>query len=793
MSGISTGLAGARMTAANNYIYGYAPVAQDPGARPGERMLSTGNVGTTYIPNQRGETPQPGLYSPAYQQQLAEQEARMRQAEAAYMQSQMVPGSGTSNRGIRTGLTPGQLGREIAQYENGGSGISKDRYEQLMSDFYMLDKTAQQAASQQGKEASSGNGPNKTNWDSVISNLNSGGRIPPPSAPPVSFPSYSANPAGGYTNVTQLGPVNAGPVTISQNRPADVGWGTGSAYDPNTGLSKWSTSGLTNGEMYYGNLYAGRFADEAARNAANAQAAAINRAQKLDRAQRIREYQDIQKKMGTYNEAVYYSDVSPESLAQLQQEFADWEAGTQQRSDESRLNDLLKQFSNPNYGTVQPPIPSYSDQGSQQTPVYTMEDQNAAIQAAINNPNLSTAERNQAISNAQQAYVASVAAQRQQSSSGNNVDQVNAQYNQVVQSQQQQAAQQQQQELYQQFQQAMDQANANNQARYEDIVAGYQQNQQQISDYLTNQGQQQQEDIGRQYERFGAQNEQDLISRGLGNTTVRTSTQRGIEEDRGRALRNSQEQIDRQRLQYETAAQQGLLNFMERRTDAGPNYGDLANLAQGLGSAGGGTGGGSGTGSATSPTTGTGAVPSYTNPANGQQTGSGYNPIFNTGQQSGQSQVTQQPVEAPYVPSTVGLQNEMSQQPGEDPVAWANRVNPPNAANTPGGQVGAGVINTSNVGVQGQTGAPTNVNPWTNPVEANKAGQIDPRQRSINMRSSGVAGIPSYNNQSTIKQGSYSSTQGPGTGTKTIIAGNAGWTNEQAQAARARMQIQYGN
>jgi len=750
------------------------------------------------------------LNSPALDQQVRDAERQVFLERAAQMQSEMqlqasardigrpygVSQDPQSSAGAATGLLPTQLASALANYDNGTyRGDPLD----LFTDYFSLPKSTQQMvydrySSQSNNQNKSVPTPNQAQQQKqqVATQNAQAPRRPSYGGPSVSYPSYSANPAGGYTNVTQLGPVNAGPVTITQNEPYDMGWGTQSSYDPNTGLSKWSTSGLTNGEMYYDNLYAGRFADEIARKqaqAASAAAARQRRAAGFERQDLINMAVDgmVANGMDRSMARVQARNMSENELGAYMQQIESAAANAQR---DAPLNALLDQFANPNYGTIQTPLPSYNDPDTQQTPVYTEQDQNAAIQAALNNPNLTQAERNQAISNAQQALVASRVAQQQQQTTATGGGQVQQQYDQAVQQQQAQL----QQELVQQYQQAMDQANQANQARYEDAIAGYQNMRDNIGGYLTNQGQQQQEDINRQYDRFGASQDQDLMNRGLSNTTVRSSVQRGVEEDRGRAMRNSQEQIDRQRLQYETGAQQSLLDFMERRTDQAPSYGDLANLAQGLGTA----GGGSGTGVATSPGTGAGAAPSYGSGTGGAQYPT-YNPIFNTGGgvagqgPGGQNQQPQQQAEPAYVPSTIGYQDGSMQQPGEDPVAWANRVSPaPTQPNGTQGQVGSGMINTANAGAQGPTGVPMNVNPWTQPQQAQKVGETNRRQRSINMRSSGAVGIPSYNQQSTIKQGSYSSTQGPGTGTKTIIPGNGGWSNQQAQAARARMRNQYG-
>lgn len=699
-----------------------------------------------------------------------------------YTNMDVSGGYPTASKGSRTGLTPAGIGRAMAQYDNGtyrgnASDLYADAADLSSSASAMADKaySAATGGSSNGDASSSVARKQKAleNQRRNQAELAWATR----GAVPVQLPSYSGNPAGGYTNVTQLGPVNQGPVTIANNKPADVGWGTGSSYDPNTGLSKWATTGL-NGENYYNNYYAGLYSDEAARkNAQAAEAAAFQQQQSagFQRQDMINQVVDSLV-AGGMDKSMARVQARNLSDAELSSQIAAADTAAQQPQND-QLNALLQQFANPNYGGGNLNQPLVYSQ-AQQAPAYTQDMYTAAVTAAQNNPNLSQAERNQAISEASRAFRDSRAAQ-QNSSTGNSVQDINQQYQQAVQQQQNQAAQQQQQQLAQQFQQAMDQANATNQARYEDAIAGYQQNQQNISDYLTNQGQQQQEDIGRQYDRFNSRNTQDLINRGLGNTTVLNATQRGIEEDRGRALRNSQEQIDRQRLQYETAAQQNLLNFMERRTDQAPDYGQLANLAQGLGTTGGGSVGS--VGNSTNPTVGgTGAVPAYTNPANGQTTGAGqnptssvdyshgpfqdasrnqewfnnltpenqsayaaqypgqqtpaagagtgsptanYNPIFNTPQQQ-QPQQPQQP-QRPAMGTT----------PGYGMQADGTYVTPPDQRNMPGqGATGTPAVGANlagvNVGAQGVTGA--NRNYGAQPGNPTSVGAINPGHVNYN-------------------------------------------------------------
>lgn len=110
------------------------------------------------------------------------------------------------------------------------------------------------------------------------------------------------------------------------------------------------------------------------------------------------------------------------------------------------------------------------------------------------------------------------------------------------------------------FAQARDAQNAAkkaNEQRYNDILAmrkGH-------SDQLV-------KDVNQRFDQRQAQGTQDLINRGLGNTTVTSAVSRGINQDRDAELRRVGDQ------QMEQQAQ-----FMERRTDSYPDQQLLANLA----------------------------------------------------------------------------------------------------------------------------------------------------------------------------------------------------------------------
>lgn len=112
-----------------------------------------------------------------------------------------------------------------------------------------------------------------------------------------------------------------------------------------------------------------------------------------------------------------------------------------------------------------------------------------------------------------------------------------------------------------QYQTAYNTALAANESRYKDILAGYGQ----MYDY-------ERQDINTRYGQMANAGQQDLTSRGLAGTTVLPTMRLAYEKNRGDAVARMQNSLNQRRL-----------DFMERRTDAYPNFGMLANLSQGLG------------------------------------------------------------------------------------------------------------------------------------------------------------------------------------------------------------------
>lgn len=93
--------------------------------------------------------------------------------------------------------------------------------------------------------------------------------------------------------------------------------------------------------------------------------------------------------------------------------------------------------------------------------------------------------------------------------------------------------------------------------------------------------------IGEAAVKAGAMSEQDLVSRGLGSTTIREAAKRGVESDKQKALRAQEEQEARQqaglltqRAGFETQLGGMMAGAIEGRQDVGPNLAMFTALLQ---------------------------------------------------------------------------------------------------------------------------------------------------------------------------------------------------------------------
>ncbi|TXH51844.1 MAG: hypothetical protein E6Q97_17340 [Desulfurellales bacterium] len=142
-------------------------------------------------------------------------------------------------------------------------------------------------------------------------------------------------------------------------------------------------------------------------------------------------------------------------------------------------------------------------------------------------------------------------------------------------------------------------ADINNQ--FAGITAGYQQREADLLPLLNNMGAQARADIGQQFTQARSQAEQDLTSRGLGNTTVRSSVLGGLTSQQADSLARHDEAMRQAQFGYRSQlsgdtlgarTQQATmaaqlsgepLGVIERRTDTAPGLSDIANLVATMG------------------------------------------------------------------------------------------------------------------------------------------------------------------------------------------------------------------
>lgn len=141
-------------------------------------------------------------------------------------------------------------------------------------------------------------------------------------------------------------------------------------------------------------------------------------------------------------------------------------------------------------------------------------------------------------------------------------------------------------DLVSEFQKAQDKANAANEARYRDILAGYQDRYARTMGNLQGMGQQEAADINEAAKARAAAQRQSLVARGLSNSTITDNMEQGVERERVSDMGRLQERLRQQMLGLDTSLSGDTLNFMERREDTGPDMNQLLQLAQMLGMSG---------------------------------------------------------------------------------------------------------------------------------------------------------------------------------------------------------------
>lgn len=140
--------------------------------------------------------------------------------------------------------------------------------------------------------------------------------------------------------------------------------------------------------------------------------------------------------------------------------------------------------------------------------------------------------------------------------------------------------------LLEDYQRANREGREANESRYNDLINFLNQRYQRGIDNLAGAGEQALSDVDRDYERMAAGADQDLINRGLRNSTVRASVQRGHQDDRQANRRRVQEDVRKERLQTDAVLSGDVLSAMERRTDEYPDQNLITQLTLALGGAG---------------------------------------------------------------------------------------------------------------------------------------------------------------------------------------------------------------
>lgn len=132
-----------------------------------------------------------------------------------------------------------------------------------------------------------------------------------------------------------------------------------------------------------------------------------------------------------------------------------------------------------------------------------------------------------------------------------------------------------------------------NEQRYRDILGGYRDRYAQGMQTLQGLGTAAATDINQQYDQLRAKTNSDLTSRGLGNTTIVGSMQRGVESERSKSMGQLNEALRREALSTQAQLSGDTLKFMADRKDSYPTLDQIGDIALAIGqfNRGGGTGG----------------------------------------------------------------------------------------------------------------------------------------------------------------------------------------------------------
>jgi hypothetical protein len=140
-------------------------------------------------------------------------------------------------------------------------------------------------------------------------------------------------------------------------------------------------------------------------------------------------------------------------------------------------------------------------------------------------------------------------------------------------------------QLASEYQRQLDRANESNEKRYQDILGEYGSARERALSTLDQVSNQDQAELGEQYNKAKARADQNLINRGLYNTTA-GAVNRGIERAYAADKAKLSDSRLRERIGLDLGTTRPRLDFMERRNDVAPDFGQLAQLAYGIGQGG---------------------------------------------------------------------------------------------------------------------------------------------------------------------------------------------------------------
>ena len=129
--------------------------------------------------------------------------------------------------------------------------------------------------------------------------------------------------------------------------------------------------------------------------------------------------------------------------------------------------------------------------------------------------------------------------------------------------------------------------NEADEARYQGILSGLDQQLADTNKSLATAGTQQRSDINQAYFGLGARGSQDLVSRGLSGTTIAPTMSAGIERSRIAEQNRLAESLTQQRLGYQNDILSQKYGVMERKSETFPNMALYNEIYKNLGNAGG--------------------------------------------------------------------------------------------------------------------------------------------------------------------------------------------------------------